>query len=66
MLFLFIILIFMYFTIFQYGEYDGHNQLFKFIFKQTPVESSRRQNSNFIWCNKGSFHKMFFSYLRGF
>ena len=50
----------MYFTIFQYGEYDSHNQLFKFIFKQTPVKSSRRQNSNFIWCNKGSFHKFFF------
>ena len=57
--FLFFISIFIFFTIFQYGAYDSHKQVFKIIFK-LELEVYEDDIPILICCNYEIFMKCFF------
>ena len=57
--FLFFILIFIFFTIFQYSAYDNHKQIFKSIFK-LELKLYEDDILVLICCNNEIFIKCFF------
>ena len=52
-------MIFIFFTIFQYGEYDNHKQIFKIIFK-LELKVYEDDVLILICCNNEIFIKCFF------